>query len=94
VIKEFIRDNCGDITFQEAYDRTGQILNITVTGHGIHDGNMVLNYLTTPDVVIWSAVCASAALPYIFGPIQLFCKDEKGNIVPYIDSCKGEIRSL
>lgn len=28
-----MRDNIGDITFQEAYDRTGFILNITVTAY-------------------------------------------------------------
>jgi len=27
-----MRDNLGDITFQEAYDKTGVILNISVTG--------------------------------------------------------------
>ena len=32
VMGEFLRDNLGDLTFQEAYDRTGRILNITVTG--------------------------------------------------------------
>jgi hypothetical protein len=30
--KDFLRDNIGDMTFQEAYDKTGRILNITVTG--------------------------------------------------------------
>ena len=27
-----MRDNLGDITFQEAYDKTGVILNISGTG--------------------------------------------------------------
>jgi hypothetical protein len=34
VYKNFIRDNIGDLTFKEAYDETGFILNITVTGAG------------------------------------------------------------
>ncbi len=33
VLNKFVRDNIGDITFQEAYDKTGWILNITVTGY-------------------------------------------------------------
>jgi len=32
VLLEFVEDNIGDLTFQEAYDKTGWILNITVTG--------------------------------------------------------------
>ena len=32
VVKDYIKDNIGDITFQEAYDKTGVILNITVCG--------------------------------------------------------------
>jgi hypothetical protein len=32
-----MRDNIGDITFQEAYDKTGIILNISVTGYNEHD---------------------------------------------------------
>jgi hypothetical protein len=34
VLAKFLKDNIGDVTFQEAYDRTGWILNITVTGVG------------------------------------------------------------
>jgi hypothetical protein len=39
VLKEFLRENIGDITFQEAYDKTGWILNITVTGYKEHDNH-------------------------------------------------------
>jgi len=83
VVRDVIRDNIGDITFQEAYDRTGWILNITVTGYGEHDGFRLLNYLTAPHVVIWSAVCASCGLPYIYGPCDLYYKNEEGVIEPY-----------
>lgn len=84
VIKEFVRDNIGDVTFQEAYDKTGWILNITVTGYGEHDGYRLLNYLTAPNVLIWSAVCASCAIPYVYGPCDLFCKNEEGEIDHYV----------
>lgn len=33
ILKNFLRDNLGDITFQEAFDKFGYILNITVTGN-------------------------------------------------------------
>ena len=32
ILKDFLRDNIGDHTFQEAFDKFGWILNITVTG--------------------------------------------------------------
>lgn len=80
VIKEFMRDNIGDITFKEAYDKTGWIINISVTGYGEHDGSKLLNYLSAPNVVIWSAVCASCGIPFIYGPTHLYYKDDDGTI--------------
>ena len=83
VLKDFLRENIGDFTFQEAYDRTGFILNITVTGYKEHDNNRLLNYLSAPNVLIWSGVAASCAVPSLFEPVQLLCKNEHGIIVPY-----------
>jgi len=39
--------------------------------------------LTTPDILIWSAVSASASIPDIFGISYLYIKDKNGNIIPY-----------
>lgn len=83
VLKNFLRENIGDITFQEAYDKTGWILNITVTGYKQHDNHRLLNYLTAPNVLIWSASCASSCVPGLFDPVELLCKNEYGHIVPY-----------
>ena len=83
VLKEFLRENIGDLTFQEAFDKTGWILNITVTGYKEHDNQRLLNYLTAPNVLIWSASCASCCIPGIFDPVELLCKNEYGHIVPY-----------
>jgi predicted acylesterase/phospholipase RssA len=85
VMGEFLRDNLDDITFQEAYDKTGRILNITVTGYKTHEQDRLLNYLTSPNVVIWSAVCVSCSVPFIFGPFDLLCKDHRGHIVKYVE---------
>jgi predicted acylesterase/phospholipase RssA len=83
VLKDFIRENIGDLTFQEAFDLTGWILNITVTGYKEHDNHRLLNYLTTPNVIIWSACCASSCVPGVFDPVTLMCKNEYGHIIPY-----------
>ena len=62
----------GDMTFREAYQRTGRILNISiVSAESRHLPSKLCNYHTMPDVVIWSAVLASAAVPYLLPPIQL-----------------------
>lgn len=46
----------GDITFQEAYYRTRRILNICVSSAGVYELPRLLNYITAPNVLIWSAV--------------------------------------
>lgn len=55
-LTSLLRELLGDITFQEAYDRTGRILNIGVSVPYHHELLCLLNYLTAPDVVLWSAV--------------------------------------
>lgn len=51
-----MRDLLGDLTFQEAYNRTRRILNITVSTASIYELPRLLNYVTAPNVIIWSAV--------------------------------------
>jgi TAG lipase/steryl ester hydrolase/phospholipase A2/LPA acyltransferase len=82
-IREVIQHNHGDYTFQEAYDRTGRILNITVTPQENSDYPRLLNYLTAPNVLVWSASLASCAIPLLFSPVELLVKDKQGNITPY-----------
>ncbi|GBB83703.1 hypothetical protein RclHR1_01040008 [Rhizophagus clarus] len=73
----------GSLTFMEAYERTGRILNISVISYDPHSPPKVLNYITAPDCVIWSAVIASAAVPGILNPVVLMQKIKDGSIVPY-----------
>jgi TAG lipase/steryl ester hydrolase/phospholipase A2/LPA acyltransferase len=46
----------GDMTFQESYNRTHRVLNITVSSASMYELPRLLNYVTAPDVMIWSAV--------------------------------------
>ncbi|CAG8727062.1 14215_t:CDS:2, partial [Acaulospora colombiana] len=73
----------GSLTFREAYERTGRILNISVIPYDPHSPPKVLNYITAPDCVIWSAVIASAAVPGILNPVVLMQKLKNGTLVPY-----------
>lgn len=72
----------GSTTFKEAYERTGRILNISVVPNDIHSPPKLVNYLTAPNTVIWSALIASAAIPGILNPVPLMSKNPDGQLVP------------
>ncbi|KAJ2809255.1 hypothetical protein H4R20_000250 [Coemansia guatemalensis] len=77
----------GSLTFEEAYARTGRVLSIAATPQNPrHAQGQLLNYMTTPNVVIWSAVLASASLPGAVQPVVLLAKNRNGQLVPYADS--------
>lgn len=78
VFQEAMKANIGDLTFQEAYNRTRRILNITVSSSTTYEMPRLLNHLTAPNVVIWSAVVASCAVPFLYKPAPLMAKDPKG----------------
>ena len=72
------RTNVGSFTFQEAFDRTGRILNIVVTPMNSSDPPRLLNYLTAPHVLVWSAAVASSSLPGVFEANRLVVKEADG----------------
>eukprot|EP00127_Corallochytrium_limacisporum_P005931 Clim_evm8s215 gene=Clim_evmTU8s215 len=82
-LEGFCRGNIGDLTFQEAYNRTGRIVNITVASTITHEMPWLLNYLTAPNVLMWSAALASCASPGLYEPVTIMCKDHTGRIVPW-----------
>ncbi|KAL8689751.1 MAG: hypothetical protein Q9218_004650 [Villophora microphyllina] len=84
ILEECVRANVGDLTFEEAYSRTKRVLNITVATSGRGGIPNLLNYLTAPNVLIWSAALASnASSATMYSPTILKCKDETGAIVPW-----------
>ncbi|KAI3788271.1 hypothetical protein L2E82_01031 [Cichorium intybus] len=82
-LQVLLRNLTNNLTFQEAYDMTGRVLGITVCSPRKHEPPRCLNYLTSPHVVIWSAVTASCAFPGLFEAQELMAKDRGGEIVPY-----------
>eukprot|EP01084_Bolivina_argentea_P176116 304826_1 len=74
VLRDYVKDNIGDMTFLEAYHKTGKILNIAVSGSDSNTMPRLLNFLTAPHVVIYSAVVASCAIPVMFEPQELYIK--------------------
>ncbi|OJJ71192.1 hypothetical protein ASPBRDRAFT_605717 [Aspergillus brasiliensis CBS 101740] len=85
-LAKVVRSWLGDITFQEAYNRTRRILNICVSSAGIYELPKLLNYITAPNVLIWSAVAVSCSVPVVFTPYALMAKDPlTGEPVPWSD---------
>lgn len=84
----------GSLTFREAYERTGRILNVSCIPADPHSPSMLLNYLTAPDCVIFTAVIASAAVPGILNPVVLMMKQRDGTLAPYSFGHKWKDGSL
>lgn len=82
------------MTFREAYERTGRILNVSCVPADPHSPTILTNYLTSPDCVIWSAVLASAAVPGILNPVVLLTKNKDGTLEPYSFGHKWKDGSL
>lgn len=84
----------GSLTFREAYERTGRILNVTCVPSDPHSPTILANYKTSPDCVIWSAVLASAAVPGILNPVVLMRKRSDGTLAPHSFGHKWKDGSL
>ena len=79
---EVLKHNVGSMTFQEAFDRSGRIINVTVAPSNDYDPPRLLNYLTAPHVCLWSAAAASCAIPGVFDSSMLYVKETNGMTRP------------
>ncbi len=73
-----------DMTFQEAYEKTGRQISITIAPAEPHQRSRLLNAITSPNVYIRSAVMASCAVPGVFPPVMLMAKNSHGESQPYL----------
>lgn len=73
-----------DMTFEEAYAKTGRQVSITVAPAEPHQRSRLLNAITSPNVYIRSAVMASCAVPGVFPPVMLMAKNVHGEPQPYL----------
>ena len=83
-----------DLTFQEAFEKTGRHLNVSIAAAEKHQTSRLLNSITTPNVYVREAVMASAAVPGFFPPVRLAAKNDKGRRQPYLRSRKWVDGSL
>lgn len=78
VLLTAMKDNFGSLTFLDAFKITNRVLNITVSSTSNYEMPRLLNYVTAPNVLIWSAVMASCAMPTLFHSTMLYCRNADG----------------
>jgi len=83
-LRKAINRNIPDLTFLEAYEKTGRILNISVSPAEPNQFPRLLNYLTSPNALIRQAAMASSAVPGLFPPVQLRARNYAGKSVAYM----------
>lgn len=71
---------CGDLTFAEAFARTGRLVNLSTSTTSL-GATLLLNHIITPNVLVRSAVQASCALTGVMRPGHLLAKNREGKIV-------------
>jgi TAG lipase/lysophosphatidylethanolamine acyltransferase len=84
VLLQFAKDNLGELTFLEAYEQTGRVLNIHVEKFqpaSKRHASWLLNYLTAPDVLVYTAAVASCATYGLYAPVDLLQRMPDGRIV-------------
>ncbi|MFU8815344.1 MAG: DUF3336 domain-containing protein [Pseudomonadales bacterium] len=85
-LRSFVEHQIPDLTFAEAFERTGRRINISVSPRELHQQSRLLNAITSPNVFIREAVLASCAIPGIFPPVTLAAKNRHGERQPYVPS--------
>jgi TAG lipase/steryl ester hydrolase/phospholipase A2/LPA acyltransferase len=77
-----------DLTFAEAFERTGRRINIPVSPAELHQTPRLMNAVTSPNVYIRETVLASCAIPGVFPAVTLAAKNRLGQRQPYVPTRK------
>ena len=84
VVRRELEQSIDDLSFAEAYAKTGRILNVTVCPTRRRQKPRLLNYRTAPDVLLVQACLASSAVPVFFPPVTLLKRSASGRDVEYL----------
>ena len=93
-IWEALEEFLPDLTFEEAYKRTGRHMNVSVAPATNHQKSRLLNSDTSPNVFMREAVLASTAIPGFFPSVVLMAKNDQGERQAYHSSRKWVDGSL
>jgi NTE family protein len=72
-----------DMTFKESMRHSRRIVSVTVSPLNKRQTPRLLNYLSSPDVLLHRAVLASCAVPLVFKPVQLMAR-QRGEVKPWM----------
>ncbi len=86
MVKEGMARLIPDLTFEQAYRKTGRSINISVSPSEPRQTSRLLNHIASPNVTVRSAVLASTALPGVFPPVRLEARNAKGKTQAYLPS--------
>ena len=73
-----------DMTFQEAYEKTGRMISITIAPAEEHQTSRLMNAITSPNVYVRTAVMASCAVPGVYPSVMLMAKNVYGESQPHL----------
>lgn len=85
-LERLIKRLVPNMTFQEAYEKTGRQISMSIAPAEPQQRSRLLNAITSPNVYIRSAVMASCAVPGVFPPVMLMAKNAHGEAQPYLPS--------
>ncbi|SDU32816.1 Predicted acylesterase/phospholipase RssA, contains patatin domain [Pseudomonas pohangensis] len=88
ILTQIVESWIPDLTFGEAFELSGIVINISITPATITGASRLLNATTSPHVYIREAVRASCAVPGVFPPVELCAKGFDGQRRPYIKGQK------
>lgn len=83
-LEQLIERLVPDMTFEEAYAKTGRQVSVTIAPAEPHQRSRLLNAITSPNVYIRSAVMASCAVPGVFPAVMLMARNVHGEPQPYL----------
>jgi len=72
-----------ELTFEEAFEKTGRAINITISPARMNHESRMLNATSSPNVYVRKGVLASTAVPGLFPPVTLVAKNYNGEPQPY-----------
>ena len=87
-IRDVVERLVPDMTFQEAYEKTGRRVNVSIAPAETHQTSRLLNATTSPNVYIREAIMASAAVPGVYPAVTLAAKNKYGERQEYLPSRK------
>ena len=95
-LREHVETNVGDMTFREAYARTGRVLNVSISPTRARQKPRVLSFRTAPNVLVADATIASCSIPGLWPAVMLRARTREGDLAPYVPTERwvdGSMRS-